>query len=291
MPIRKMGENFIRVVNLRETMSKIFSSPNADSTTITTFDDVKHDWEELIVKMYDDDFYYGYLGKQALSSSILKTILKSPKEYQRYLNKEGDDDTQPLRDGKLFHWRVLEPHKFDDLNIVDIASKNTKAYKEAVAELGMVFTRKEINMAIELADILHNNKEAMELIAEGDYEVPQMQMIEGIPIRGKADILLHDTHIIDLKTTADISTFQWSAKKYGYDLQAYLYLQLFPEAEKFTFLCIDKKTKDVGIFECSEEFLESGKEKLERGLQKYKDFFSVDNSEEVISQFVIRRTI
>ena len=66
-------------------------------------------------------------------------------------------------------------------------------------------------------------------------------MIEGIPIRGKADILLHGTHIIDLKTTADISGFQWSAKKYGYDLQAYLYLQLFPEAEKFTFLCIDKE--------------------------------------------------
>lgn len=286
-----MVGKFIKVIPVRLSMAKIFSTPNADSTTITTFDGVKHDWEELIVKMYDDDFYYGYLGKQALSSSIIKTILKSPKEYQRYLNKEGDDDTQPLRDGKLFHWRVLEPEKFDDLNIVDIASKNTKAYKEAVAEFGSVFTRKEVNMAIELADVLHNNKEAMELITDGDYEVPQMQMIDGVPIRGKADILLHDTHIIDLKTTADISTFRWSAKKYGYDLQAYLYLQLFPEAEKFTFLCIDKKTHDVGIFECSDEFLQSGKEKLDLGIQRYKDFFTVINSQEVINQHMIRSTI
>tara|TARA_R110002110_G_scaffold143888_3_gene332798 strand:+ start:2051 stop:2911 length:861 start_codon:yes stop_codon:yes gene_type:complete len=286
-----VGENFIRVVRFILIMPKIFSSPNADSTTITTFDGLEHDWEELIVKMYDDDFYYDYLGKQALSSSIIKTILKSPKEYQKYLNKEGDDNTQPLRDGKLFHWRVLEPDKFDDLNILDISSKNTKAYREAVAEMGEVYTLKETTMAIQLADILHNNKEAMELIADGDYEVPQMQMIEGIPIRGKADILLNDTHIIDLKTTADISTFQWSARKYGYDLQAYLYLQLFPEAEKFTFLCIDKKTHDIGIYECSEEFLLSGKEKLERGLQQYKDFFVVENSDEVINQFVIRKTI
>jgi hypothetical protein len=286
-----MGENFIRVIRFILIMPKIFSSPNADSTTITTFDGLEHDWGELIVKMYDDDFYYDYLGKQALSSSIIKTILKSPKEYQKYLNKEGDDNTQPLRDGKLFHWRVLEPDKFDDLNILDISSKNTKAYREAVAEMGEVYTLKETTMAIQLADILHNNREAMELIADGDYEVPQMQMIEGIPIRGKADILLNDTHIIDLKTTADISTFQWSARKYGYDLQAYLYLQLFPEAEKFTFLCIDKKTHDIGIYECSEEFLLSGKEKLERGLKQYKDFFVVENSDEVINQFVIRKTI
>ena len=152
-------------------MGEVFSSPNADSTTITTFDEVEHDWEELISKMYDDDFYYGYLGKQALSSSIIKTILKSPKEYLKYLNKVGDDETQALRDGKLFHWRVLEPHKFDDLNIIEVASKNTKAYKEAVAELGTVFTRKEVDNAIKLAEVLHNNKEAMELIGEGDYEI------------------------------------------------------------------------------------------------------------------------
>ena len=272
-------------------MAEVFSSPNADSTTITTFDEVEHDWEELISKMYDDDFYYGYLGKQALSSSIIKTILKSPKEYLKYLNKVEDDETQALRDGKLFHWRVLEPHKFDSLNIIEVASKNTKAYKEAVAELGTVFTRKEVDNAIKLAEVLHNNKEAMELIEEGDYEIPQIQMIDGVPIRGKADILLHGTQIIDLKTTADINGFQWSAKKYGYDLQAYLYLQLFPEAEKFTFLCIDKNTQEIGIFECSEEFLESGKEKLERGIEKYKGFFSSSNSEELVNQFVIRRTI
>ena len=33
----------------------------------------------LLEKMKDDEFYYGYLGKNALSSSSIKLLLDSPK--------------------------------------------------------------------------------------------------------------------------------------------------------------------------------------------------------------------
>ena len=52
---------------------------------ITTFDGIEHDTEELLEKMIDDDFYYGYLGKQALSSSNLKLLLTSIKQYAKRL--------------------------------------------------------------------------------------------------------------------------------------------------------------------------------------------------------------
>ena len=272
-------------------MAEILSHPNFDSLTIETLDGESHDWEEIIKKMDDDDFYYGYLGKFALSSSIIKTILKSPKEYFRYLQEGSDEDSQPLRDGKLFHWRVLEPHVFDAINVIEVSSKNTKAYKEAVQELGTVFLKKEVDNAISLADALTMNDEVQEYLNDAHFEVPQIQMIEGIPIRGKADILKGDC-IIDLKTTADISTFKYSARKYGYDLQAYLYLQLFPECKSFKFICIDKNTKDIGIYECSQDFLDSGKEKLERGIQTFKELFA--NQEQVerkLSQLVIKGTL
>jgi hypothetical protein len=267
------------------------SSPNFDSLTITTIDKVEHDWEEIISKMDDDDFYYGYLGKFALSSSIIKTILKSPKEYHKYIKEGGSEETQALRDGKLFHWRILEPQVFESLNVVEVGSRNTKAYKEAVAELGYVFLRKEIDNSITLADALTLNDEVKEYLTDAFYEVPQIQMIDGIPIRGKADIIKGDS-IIDLKTTADISTFKYSARKFGYDLQAYLYLQLFPECNSFKFICIDKKTKDIGIYECSQEFLDSGKEKLEKGIRIFKDLF-YDNidAEKTLSQLVIKGTL
>ena len=249
---------------------------------ITTFDGVEHDKDELIEKMYDDDFYYGYLGQHALSSSALKKLLVSPNEYLRSL-QETNPDTQPLRDGKLFHWCILEPQKFANLNIVDVASKNTKAYKELVESTeGDVFLRREVIQAESLAGVLKANKAAMSLLENADYEVPAIDMIEGVPFRGKADIL-QGTKIIDIKTTNDLEGFNFAAYRFGYDLQAYLYLQLFPQADEFVFLVIDKKTTDIGIFECSEEFLESGKNKLQQGIENYKFFFQGDID---ISQFV-----
>ena len=64
----------------------------------------------------------------------------------------------PLIDGKLFHWKVLEPEKFDELHIVDVGSKASKAYKEAKAEFGEVYTSKEVAPMVQLAEILMKNK-------------------------------------------------------------------------------------------------------------------------------------
>jgi len=191
--------------------------------TITTFDGVEHDKEEMIEKMYDDDFYYGYLGKQVLSSSSLKKLLSSPNEYLRSLEEEDATESQPLRDGKLFHWNILEPEKFAALNVIEVASKNTKAYKAAKAELGEVYCRKEIDTAEALASVMKKNKPAMSMLENADFEVPAIDVIDGIPFRGKADIV-QGTKIIDIKTTADLEGFNFSAYRFGYDLQAYLYL-------------------------------------------------------------------
>ncbi len=241
------------------------------SETITTFDGTEHNKAELLEDMMDDDFYYGYLGKEALSCSLLKVLLKSPKQYVDLI-ENGQNETQALRDGKLLHMAVLEKDKFDALTVVEVKSKNTKAYKEAVEEHGTVYTRNEIDTAVELAGSLHANQKVRNILQDAQFEVPNIAMIEGIPFRGKADIL-KGKQIIDVKTTTDIKKFKYSAYKYGYDLQAYLYLQLFPEATDFVFLCVDKATKDIAIFECSDEFLESGKEKLEQGVADFNFFF------------------
>ena len=74
--------------------------------------------EELLGMMHDDEFYYGHLGKNALSSSALKTLLKSPKTYRNIL-KYGSEDSPALRLGKLLHWMVLEPYKIDKIKIVE----------------------------------------------------------------------------------------------------------------------------------------------------------------------------
>jgi hypothetical protein len=240
--------------------------------------------EEIIAQMYDDSFYYGHLGKHALSSSSLKMILKSPKTY-RNVTKYGDpnSDSPALAAGKLAHWMVLEPHKIDELHFVDASTKNTKIYKEAKEQYGEVFLTKERSAAERLTDAVLRNEHALKLLNKSEFEVPAIEMLEGLPFRGKADIIQGDT-IIDYKTTAELSTFRYSADKYGYDLQAYMYLRLFNK-KKFTFLVIDKASTDIGIFETTDEFIARGEQKFIQAVDNYKYFFEQEND---LDQYVMR---
>ena len=240
--------------------------------------------EEILAQMYDDEFYYLHLGKHALSSSSLKMILKSPKTYRNVL-KYGDpnSDSPALAAGKLAHWMILEPHKIDELYFVNASSKNTKIYKEAKEQHGEVFLAKEKYAAERLTDAVLRNEAALKLLTKSEFEVPAIDMIEGLPFRGKADIIQGDT-IIDYKTTAELNTFKYSADKYGYDLQAWLYLKLF-DKKKFTFLVIDKASTDIGIFETTDEFLARGENKFKQAVDNYKYFFEQDND---LDQYVMR---
>ena len=240
--------------------------------------------EEILTQMYSDEFYYLHLGKHALSSSSLKMILKSPKTY-RNVTKYGDPngDSPALAAGKLAHWMVLEPHKIDQLHFVDASTKNTKIYKEAKEKYGEVFLTKERSAAERLTDAIFRNEAALQLLTDSEFEVPEIAMMEGLPFRSKADIIQGDT-IIDFKTSAELSSFRYSADKYGYDLQAYMYLRMFNK-KKFTFLVIDKASTDIGIFETTDEFIARGEQKFIQAVDNYKYFFQDGND---LDQYVMR---
>ena len=240
--------------------------------------------EEILVEMYNDEFYYGHLGKHALSSSSLKMILKSPKTY-RNVTKYGDPnaDSPALAQGKLVHWMILEPHKVDKLHFVDATTKNTNKYKEAKAQYGEVFLAKEKSAAERVADAVLRNEAALRLINKSEFEVPAIEMLDGYPVRGKADILKGD-HIIDLKSSQELNSFRYSADKYGYDLQAYIYKRLF-KASKVTFLVIDKGSCDIGVFEASEDFISRGEDKFRQAIDLYKYFFVEEHD---LDQYVLR---
>ncbi len=237
---------------------------------IKTFDNKEWQREDILSRMYDDEFYYGYLGSNALSSSSAKKLIQSPKAYLKSL--KINSDAQPLRDGRLVHLSVLEPHKVKDLTIIN-GSKATKAFKEAVIELGSanVYTRSEFNNANYIAEAVLKCSEVTNLLKGAEFEVPEIAMIDGLPFRGKADVL-NGNVVIDLKTTGDITRFKWSAKNFSYDLQASLYKKMF-NADAFIFIVVDKDTKDIMICDCSDEFIRTGLRKLNTAIEQYKYFF------------------
>ena len=228
--------------------------------------------DEILELMKSDDFYYGYLGKAALSSSSIKLLLDSPKKY-KYVTEYGSQESNALDAGWLFHTAILEPDVFEKQIFVDVQSKNSKAYKLAKEEHGKVYTIKQKREAERLADAFLRNEHALQLITDCEFEVPAIGMIQGYPFRGKADVL-DSYRIVDLKTTSDLKAFPYASRKYGYDVQVYIYSELFNKPyEEFKFIAIDKGSLDIGIFDVSEAFYNSGKEKVTRAIQTFETFF------------------
>ena len=239
---------------------------------ITLLDGSQWEKQDLIKEMVKDEFYYGYLSKAALSSSSLKLLLSSPKTY-KHVTEYGNPESQALRDGWLFHTAILEPDVFNAQIFVDVASKNTKAYKLAKEEHGKVFTMTEKKDAERLADAFLRNEKALQLIQQSEFEVPMIGEVMGMPFRGKADVL-GKNGIVDLKSTNDIKAFKYSAMKYGYSVQCYLYCELFGvDYKDFTFLALDKGSLDIAVYHCSEEFYLDGKQKTEKAIEIYDTYF------------------
>ncbi len=259
--------------------------------TIQLLNGTVYDKVELLNKMYDDSFYYGELGKYALSSSAIKSLIDSPKQYARSLNYKNDNAA--FKTGRLIHLAALEPEKLNTLcHIVEVQSAVTKKYKDKVKEVGdasFVYTRKEYDKAMYTVDALLQNDVWQELTRKAKFEQPGFDIINGYPFRAKADVLGSD-YIADLKTTADLKNFKWNAKKYSYDVQLFIYCNIFNiEYKDFIFFAIDKSTGDLGIYDVTQSFYDSGKEKFERGLEIYEKFFVKE--EEELNSYVIKDTI
>lgn len=246
---------------------------------ITLLNGEQWDRAALLEKMVEDDFYYGHLGKNALSSSAIKLLEKSPKSYNAIVRGGKEQNSSALQIGSFVHTMILEPHLFDDrFEVVNVQSRVAKAFKEGKAKSNKItLTAKEHDDNMRIVDAALRNEQVINIISGSEFEVPQVQMLEGYAFRAKADI--YDKrygYIGDLKTTREIDKFEWSAEKFGYDIQAFIYTTLF-DAKTMQFIVIDKDSCDVGIFDVEESFLNKGYKRLKEGIKNYKTFFEMHN--------------
>jgi len=240
--------------------------------------------EDIIEKLRDDDLYYGEFGQQFLSNSNIKTLKDNPLALRDPIKK-----TSALLIGGYFHTVILEPNKVDKYKIIESSSRNTKHYKE-MSDGELCLLQQEVDM-IELMKEKIDANEACRFLMRGfnvEYEVPNIIDLYGNTWKGKADIVNHDEKlIVDLKTTSNINSFKSSAFKYNYDSQAYIYSQMF--GYEFCFIVIDKTTLQIGIFDCSPEFYQSGAVKVEQASATYDLFFKDENFDP--KQYFISKTL
>ena len=240
--------------------------------------------EEIIEKLRIDEHYYGDFGKQYLSNSDIKTLLTNPLAF-----KEPSKTNAHFLVGGYFHTAILEPDKIKKYKIIETSSRNTKVYKE-MSGGEMCLLQHEVDLIDNLISTMLNNKVCRDLISEekGEYEVPAITELFGQMWKGKADVVNHNEKlIIDLKTTSDLDSFKWNAKKYNYDSQAYIYRELF--GYEFIFIAIDKKSGQIGLFDCSDDFYRSGMNKVEKASEAYDLFYNTEGFDP--QQYFINQTL
>ena len=236
----------------------------------------------------NDAHYYGEYGRQFLSNSDIGALLNNPRQFH-----ERKPETKPLIEGRFFHTSLLEPDKLNEFQLVDCATRTTNIYKEAIKSSGqeILLLKSEADELLSLAQTMKQNLRFFESIyAPGnEYEKPGIQTIKGLTWKGKADIVMHSEGVlIDIKTTGRIDDFKWSARKYGYDSQCYIYQSLF--GVPLVFFAIDKKTGMMGMYEPSQDFILRGREKVERALEVHDKFFGADATHN-IETFYITQTL
>ena len=144
-----------------------------------------------------------------------------------------------------------------------------------------------------MREAVMDNKICRDLIHEDGcgnvfHEVPGVTEIFGNMWKGKADIVNHDEQlVIDLKTTSDIDKFRWSASKFNYDSQAYIYRLLFDY--EMLFMVIEKETLQIGLFDCSGDFYKSGMDKVRKATDAYELFYKTDDFDS--KQYLITKTL
>lgn len=229
----------------------------------------------------DDEQYYKGVGKKYLSNSDIGTLLTDPLSYG-----VSREDNVSFAMGRLFHYALIEPEKVDTIKSIDVSSRRTKKYTDAVAESGEPFLllQKEVDEINYLVGAMKHSEYFSSLIYQmgNQYEVPAIKEVMGLLWKGKTDILSDDV-IIDLKTTKSIKDFKWNAKKYNYDSQAYLYREFF--GKPMLFLVGEKGSNRLAEFPCAESFYESGKHKVEQAIEVYNKFFGTNPTEDVRTWF------
>jgi len=240
--------------------------------------------DEIISKLKDDSHYYGDFGKQYLSNSDISTLLNNPLAFG-----QPSKPTSAFLVGGYFHTAILEPDKLKKYKVIPATTRNTKMYKEmSGGELCLL--QHEVDHIELMTQKMMNNKVCKGLIQADwcEYEKPGVEKIGRYTWKGKADIVNHaDKLVVDIKTTADINKFKNSAYRYNYDSQAYIYQKLF--GYEMVFIVIDKTTHQLGVFDCSPEFLSSGKDKVDRAEDAYELFYKTKDFNP--KQYFISKTL
>ena len=237
-----------------------------------------------------------YHGLPSVSSSMLKTILRSPAHYKAaYLSgAPRKEPTASMVLGSLTHTLFLEPEQFNSEYIIapawDARTKEGKAVRDAflaAAEGKTVITQEQHDTARMMSKTLRGHA-IYEAMTGGHAEASIFWTDDhtGLACRIRPDYHIAPSDvwptglIIDVKSTDDAraEAFSRTCVNFGYDLSDAMYSDGFQqhygttEPPLFLLLVVERDEPfAVACYECSPEMLDKGNEKYRKAMQLLAD--------------------
>jgi exodeoxyribonuclease VIII len=222
-----------------------------------------------------------YNDKSFVSNSMLNKMNENQQLFYEWINGTYEyPSTNALDIGTAIHLAILEPEKIESSFFFSQSNDGrTKEFKNDVEDNPdkIVLKASDWQMLSGMRDAFLRRKMLSDIVSKSSVEQIATKTINGVACKGKADIIYDSIGKrigVDYKTTSSsIDDFLWTASKYNYDRQAWMYMQLF-DLEEFWFIVQEKYYPfRPAVIVCGNEFLQSGSNKLDRDLDNYKKFF------------------
>lgn len=187
----------------------------------------------------------------SISKSGLEMILRSPAHYK---NRDAFSGTRATVIGSAVHAAVLEPHIFarEYVLLDGVSDRRAKEFKDAVKARGdddFVLVEHEAITVRGTANSVSRNKEASKILTapgRAELSVITTDPVTGLTVRIRPDWITNDGRMVDIKTTVDARSAQFTRSiiNYKYHMQAALYMDAWKwetgENTDFSFLALEK---------------------------------------------------
>lgn len=225
--------------------------------------------------------YHG--DNEYLSSSNLKTLLKSPEQFykEKILGIKERKEIDAFSIGSYVHGLILEPQLVDQEFAIwqgwRKAGKEFEAFKEAAGGKTILSTPQKFKCD-NYVKAFNRLGIAKELISGGLPEHTVCTRILDVPIKSRFDYInVERGYIADVKTTSQPSgteIFRRTVDEYAYDLSAALYCQAAYDTYKkvfdFYFIVISKADEECHVYKASSATLSQGTAEVTKALVLYK---------------------
>jgi hypothetical protein len=243
--------------------------------------------KELIDGINDATNADYHADRKYLSSSVLKTVLKSLEDYKvQYIDgiKKEFANRAALDEGSLAHAMILEPELVEqDFVFYPGFRKGSLEFEEFMASLPPerqklpVISTPQLHRTKQLVEAYKASATATTIMANVQCEQTICGALHGVPIKVRFDAIdVENGRILDVKTTGysgDVDAFKQTMKDLKYELSAALYCamaeQYYNKPFDFYYIVLSKKDMTCNVYKTSDATMHHGHRMVFDACTKY----------------------